>query len=164
MPIDHVSSSPAEILLGRKIHDNLPQRFSRKPEADRHYQRLHERQEEQKRSFGQHIRPPPLVVPGQSVNVCCPLTSRSEAGKVTDGLSHRSNEVNLDKGSRIRRNRFDTRESSVSRQPEATVSSPVRTREESKSSSTHEPEVRTTPDSSYATRSGRVVKQLVKLD
>ena len=52
----------------------------------------------------------------------------------------------------------------MSRQPEATVSLPVRTREEPKSSPTHEPEIRATPDSSYTTRSGRVLKQPVKLD
>ena len=131
-PIDQVSSSPAEILLGRRIQDKLPRRFNRKPEDDQHYQRLHERQEEQKRSFDQHVRPLPMVVPGQSVNV--------------------------------RRNRVDIRESSVSRQPEATVSSPVKTLEETESSPTHEPETRTTPDSSYTTRSGRLVNQPVKLD
>ena len=163
-PIDQVSSSPAEILLGRRIQDNLPRRFNRKPEDDQHYQRLHERQEELKRSFDQHVRPLPMVVPGQSVNVRNPLTSRWEAGKVTDVLSHRSIEVDLEKGSHVRRNRADIRESSVSRQPEATVSSPVKTLEETESSPTHEPETRTTPDSSYTTRSGRVVKQPVKLD
>ena len=78
-PIDHVSGSPAEILLGRKIQGNLSQRFNRKPEDDQHYQHLHERQEEQKRSFDQHVRPLPMVVPGQSINVCNPLTSRWEA-------------------------------------------------------------------------------------
>ena len=105
-----------------------------------------------------------MVVPGQSVNVRNPLTSRWEAGKVTDVLPHRSIEVDLEKGSHIRRNRVDIRESSVSWQPEATVSSSVKTREETKSSPTHEPEIRTTPDSSYTTRSGRGVKQPVKLD
>ena len=104
-----------------------------------------------------------MVVPGQSVNVCNPLTSRWEAGKVTDVLPHRSIEVDLEKGSHVRRNRVDIRESSVSWQPEATVSSPVKTHE-TKGSPTHEPEIRTTPDSSYTTRSGRVVKQPVKLD
>ena len=83
-PIDHVSSSPVEILLGRRIQDNLPKRFNRKPDDDQHYQRLHERQEEQKRSFDQHVRPLPMVVPGQAVNVRNPLTSRWEAGKVSD--------------------------------------------------------------------------------
>ena len=187
-PIDQVSSSPAEILLGRRIQDNLPRRFNRKPEDDQHYQRLHERQEEQKRSFDQHVRPLPMVVPGQSLNVRHPLTSRWEAGKVTDVLRHRSIEVDLEKGSHVRRNRVDIRESSVSRQPEATVSSPVKTLEETESESsvsmqpeatvsspvktleetegspTHEPETKTTPDSLYTTRSGRVVKQPVKLD
>ena len=71
-----------------------------------------------------------MVVPGQSVNVCNPLTSRWEAEKVSDVLAHRSIEVDLEKGSHVRRNRVDIRESSVSRQPGATVSSPVRTREE----------------------------------
>ena len=94
-PIDHVSSSPPEILLGRRIQDNLPRRFNRKPEDNQHYQPLHEGQEEQKRSFGQQVRALPTVVPGQSVNVRNPLTSRLEAGKVTDVLPHRSIEVNL---------------------------------------------------------------------
>ena len=106
--IDHVSSSPAEILLGRKIQDNLPQRFNRKPEDDQHYQRLHERQEEQKRSFDQHVRPLPMVFPGQSVNVRNSLTSRWEAGRATDVLPHRSIEVYLEvyleKGSHVRHN------------------------------------------------------------
>ena len=162
--IDHVSSSPAEILLGRRIQDNLPRRFNRKSEDNQHYQRLHERQEEQKRGFDQHVRALPMVVPGQSVNVRDPLTSRWEVGKVSDVLPHRSIEVDLEKGSHVRRNPADIRESSVSRQPEATVSSPVKTLEETESSPTHEPETRTTPGSSYTTRRGRVVKQPVKLD
>ena len=100
-PIDHVSSSPAEILLGRKIQDKLPRGFNRKPEDNQHYQRLHEQQEEQKRSFNQSVRPLPMVVPGQFVNVHNPLTSRWEAGKVTDVLLDRSIEVDLEKGSHI---------------------------------------------------------------
>ena len=82
-----------------------------------------------------------MVVPGKSVNVRTPLTSRWEAGKGTDVLPHRFIEVDLDKGSHARRNRVDICESS-SRQPEATVSSPVKTRP--KSLPTHEPEIRTT--------------------
>ena len=121
-PIDQVSSSPAEILLGRRIQDNLPQRFNRKAEDDQHYQRLHERQEEQKRSFDQHVRPLPMVVPGQSrqpeATVCSPVKTLEETES----------------------------ESSVSMQPEATVSSPVKTLEETESSPTQEPETRTTPD------------------
>ena len=139
-PIDQVSSSPAEILLGRRIQDNLPRRFNRKPEDDQHYQRLHERQEEQKRSFDQHVRPLPMVVPGQSrqpeVTVSSPVKTLEETES----------------------------ESSVSMQPEATVSSPVKTLEETESSPTQEPETRTTPDSLCTTRSGRVVRQPVKLN
>ena len=82
-----------------------------------------------------------MVVSGQSVNVRNPLTSRWEAGKVTDALPHRSIEVNLEKGS------HDIRESSVFWQPAATILSPVKTREETRSSPTHEPEIRTAPDS-----------------
>ena len=123
--IDHVSGSPAEILFARKIQDNVPRRFDSKPEDNQHYQRLHECQEEQKRSFDQHVRPLPMVVPGQSVHVRNPLTSRWAPGKVAKVLLHRSIEVDLEKGSHVRRNRVDVRESSVSRQPEAMASSPV---------------------------------------
>ena len=92
--------------------------------------------------------------------------SRWEPGNVTDVLPHRSRsiKVNPEKGSRVRRNRVDICESSVSRRPEATASSQVMTREETERLPVHEPEVRTTQDSSYTTRSGRVVKQLLKLD
>ena len=104
-PIDHVSISPAEILFGRKIQDNLPRRFDRKPKDDQHYQRLHERQEEQKRRNDQHVRPLLMIVPGQSVNVRNLLTSRWEPGKLTDVLQQRSIAVDLKKGSRVRWNR-----------------------------------------------------------
>ena len=85
-----------------------------------------------------------MVVPGQSVNV-----SRQPEATVS---------------SPVKTLEETESESSVSMQPEATVSSPVKTLEETESSPTHEPETRTTPDSSYMTRSGRVVKQPVKLD
>ena len=87
-PIDHVSSSQVEILIGRKIQDNLSRRFDRKQEDDQHYPHLHGRQEEQKQSFDQHVIPLPMIVPGQSVNVRDSLMSRSEPGKVTNVLPH----------------------------------------------------------------------------
>ena len=155
-PIDQVSSSPAEILLGRRTQDKLPRRFNRKPEDDQHYQRLHERQEEQKRSFDQHVRPLPMVVPGQSVNV------RRNRVDIRESSVSRQPEATV--SSPVKTIEETESESSVSMQPGATVSSPVKTLEETESSPTHESEIRTTPDSSYTTRSGRLVKQPVKLD
>ena len=164
-PIDRMSKSPAEILLGRKIQDNLPRRFIRKPEEDKHYEHLNERQQEQKREYDQHARPLPIIVPGQPVNVRNPLTSRWEPGRVTDVLPHRSVEVDLEKGSHVRRNRADVRESDVPRQSEAPTRPPVKTPEApTTNQSVQLPEGTAREDGQYTTRSGRVVKQPVKLD
>ena len=163
-PIDQVSSSPAEILLGRRIQDNLPRRFNRKPEDDQHYQRLHECQEEQKRSFDQHVRPLPMVVPGQSRQPEVTVSSPVKTIEETESESSVSMQPEATVSSPVKTLEETESESSVSMQPEATVSSPIKTLEETESSPTQEPETRTTPDSLCTTRSGRVVKQPVKLN
>ena len=54
-----------------------------------------------------------MVLPGQSVNISNPLSSRWATGKVTDVLPHRSIEIDLEKGSHVRWNRVDIHESSA---------------------------------------------------
>ena len=175
-PIDRDSKSPAELLFGRKIQDNLPRRFARTPEEDHYYQHLNEKQEKQKEHYDQHAKPLQMVVSGQPIYARNPQTSKWEPGTVTDVSPHRSVHVDLEKGTRTRRNRVDVREawSPVNVQespPESPIStdpirrsperhSPISADPKDSNSQGTEPAMRTAlrADSRYRTRSLRPVK------
>ena len=74
-PIDNKLPSPAELLLGRQVQDNLPRKIqSDHTHADDVISRLKERQAQQKYYHDQHTTVLPSLVPGQQVTIQNPKT------------------------------------------------------------------------------------------
>ena len=68
-PVDSKLPSPAELLLGRQVQDNLPRKILRDHTHDDVIGRLQERQAQQKYYHDQHTTALPSLVPGQQVIV-----------------------------------------------------------------------------------------------
>ena len=68
-PIDHKLPSPAELLLGRAIQDNLPRKIPRDALNEVVTPRLEERQELQKFYHDRSARQLPALTPGQRVSI-----------------------------------------------------------------------------------------------
>jgi len=68
-PIDSKLLSPAELLLGRQVQDNLPRKILNDHTHDNVISRLQERQVPQKYYHDQHTAALPSLVPGQQVTI-----------------------------------------------------------------------------------------------
>ena len=68
-PVDNKLSSPAELLLGRPVQDNLLRKIPSSVDGDEVLQRLQDKQAKQKAYHDQHATVLPLLVPGQSVTI-----------------------------------------------------------------------------------------------
>ena len=77
-PIDGKSKSPAEILFGRQLHDNLPCCRPRKAEAAEYFEHLNTKQQVQKVYYDRQARPLSPIVPGQPVTVRNPVKTMWE--------------------------------------------------------------------------------------
>ena len=86
-PIDHKLPSPAELLLGRPIQDNLPKKIPRDSSNEAVGPRLEERQELQKFYHDRSARQLPELVPGQKVTIQDPTTLKWKAAEVEERLS-----------------------------------------------------------------------------
>ena len=73
-PIDNKLPSPAELLLGRQIQDNLPRRIQSNHTSDEVIHSLQERQASQKFYYDQHTHVLPSLTPGERVTVQNPRT------------------------------------------------------------------------------------------
>ena len=71
--VDSHSKSPAELLFGQQLQDNLPQLEQRL--EDDYFQHLHKKQDQQKLYHDHHHASYSPVVPGQSVLTRNPTTS-----------------------------------------------------------------------------------------
>jgi transposase InsO family protein len=61
-PIDHALPSPAELLMKRKLQNNLPRKITRDHNSDDIITRLEHRQEEQKQYHDQHVKPVLFII------------------------------------------------------------------------------------------------------
>ena len=86
-PIDHKLPSPAELLLGRPIQDNLPKKIPRDSSNEAVGPRLEGRQELQKFYHDRSARQLPELVPGQKVTIQDPTTLKWKAAEVEERLS-----------------------------------------------------------------------------
>jgi transposase InsO family protein len=111
-PIDCKLPSPAEILLGRPIQDNLPRKLKRSTTSEEVIGRLKQRQEQQKQYHDRSSKVLPTMLPGQKVNIQDPVTQRWTPSTVKEKIDAvpRSYEVTSTTGRLLRRNRRHIRE------------------------------------------------------
>ena len=169
-PIDHKLPSPAELLLGRPIQDNLPKKIPRDSSNEAVGPRLEERQELQKFYHDRSARQLPELVPGQKVTIQDPTTLKWKAAEVEERLSAvpRSYVITTPTGGKLRRTRTHIREVPQSNQevkPDlgGQIVSCAPSGAADDLQDTPGNQVMTDP-SSYLTRSGRVVKPPERLD
>ena len=86
-PIDHKLPSPAELLLGRAIQDNLPRKIPRDTLNEAVALRLEERQELQKFYHDRSARQLPALTPGQRVSIQDQSTLKWKPAEVKEKLA-----------------------------------------------------------------------------
>ena len=111
-PVDSKLPSPAELLLGRQVQDNLPRKILRDHTHDDVIGRLQERQAQQKYYHDQHAAALPSLVPGQQVTIQNPKTLEWKPAIVLDKAREapRSYIVSTPGGKELRRNRSHIRQ------------------------------------------------------
>ena len=164
-PIDHASKSPAELLFGRPLQDNLPRRISRQFQDDDHFHHLQHKQAQQKEHHDVLSRSLPNLVPGQVVTIQNPASQRWEPATVQSVREPRSAIVETPRGKTLRRNRVHIRSTHP---PNSVPTSPVTPLISPSSPASEVPSAEKSTTSleqeRYVTRSGREVKPLSKLD
>ena len=110
-PIDNDLPSPAELLHGRPIQDNLPKKTSKAATNKEVTNRLLQRQAAQKYYHDRNTKPLPILKPGQSVNIQYPRTKTWEPADVKEKVQEapRSYIVTRSEGREMRRNRTQLR-------------------------------------------------------
>ena len=110
-PIDGKSKSPAELLFGRQLQDNLPRRRTRNAGEADHFEQLAAKQEQQKTYYDERARatPPSPVVPSQPVMIRNESMNKWEPAIVKSTDQHRSAIVETPQGKTLRRSRIDIR-------------------------------------------------------
>lgn len=150
-PIDGKLPSPAELLFGRSIQDNLPRRMQRSRNNEDVADRLEYRQEQQRHYHDRSCKPLSNLVPGQPIRIQDPVSSHWKPATIKEKLDiPRSYTVTTSSGSELRRNRKHIMEAPPTpkgetlQAPKQPESSPAEYNESSKSQT--------------LTRSGRLVK------
>ncbi|XP_028514882.1 uncharacterized protein LOC114575046 [Exaiptasia diaphana] len=115
-PIDSKLQSPAELLLGRAIQDNLTRRIQRSNNSDDVIDRLQYRQEQQRYYHDRSCKPLANLLPGQHVRIQDPTTYQWKPAVVKEKLEDlpRSYKVTTPPGRELRRNRQHVREAPTS--------------------------------------------------
>ena len=110
-PIDHRLPSPAELLLGRAIQDNLPRKIPRDALNEVVAPRLEERQEMQKFYHDRSARQLPTLTPGQRVSIRDQSTLKWKPAELREKLAGvpRSYTVSTPTGRELRRTRTHIR-------------------------------------------------------
>ena len=160
-PIDHKLPSPAELLLGRAIQDNLPRKIPRDALNEVVTPRLEERQELQKFYHDRSARQLPALTPGQRVSIQDPTTLKWKPAEVTEKLAGvpRSYAVSTPTGRELRRTRTHIRptpQSNTEVKPDTDEQAVVQ-------AAPFENQAAALPGS-YVTRSGRISKPPERLD
>jgi len=112
-PIDNKLQSPAQLLMGRTIQDNLPRKIQRDITSDDVTERLQQRQEQQKYYHNRNTKPLPTLLPRQSVTIQDPVSLRWKPAVIKEKIQEvpRSYTVTTTTtGRELRRNRVHTRE------------------------------------------------------
>ena len=108
-PVYHKLPSPAELLLGHPIQDNLPRKISRDPSSEDVISRLIERQHLQKHYYDRSAKSLLKLAPGQRITIQDPESLIWKPAEVKERLvgTPRSYAVT---GRELRRNRAHIRE------------------------------------------------------
>ena len=112
-PIDGKLPSPAELLLGRPIQDNLPRRIQGSPNNDDITERLEYRQERQRHYHDRGCRSLPDLAPGQAIRIQDPVSSTWKPAMVKekpDKVPRSYSKVTTPAGQELRRNRRRVKE------------------------------------------------------
>ena len=111
-PIDGKLPSPAELLLGRPIQDNLPRRIHASPNNDNITKRLEYRQERQRHYHDRGCKSLPDLAPGQPIRIQDPVSSTWKPAMVKEKPDKvpRSYTVTTSAGQELRRNRRHVKE------------------------------------------------------
>ncbi|CAB3997498.1 Retrovirus-related Pol poly from transposon [Paramuricea clavata] len=149
-PIDNTLPSPAELLMKRKLKDNLPRKITGVHNSDDIITRLEQRQEKQKQYHDQHVKPLPALQSGQSVSVQNPSTGKWSPATIKEKIFNtpRSYQVDTPTGE-LRRNRIHLRELLSTPQSSTTTNNP---------DNSNNPDYSNNTSGRVTTRSGRVVK------
>ena len=146
-PIDSKLQSPAELLFGRTIQDNLPRKIQRSHDSENVTDRLQHRQDQQRYYHDRGCKPLANLLPGQNVRIQDPTTYKWKPAVIKEKLDDlpRSYKVTTPAGGELRRNRTHVREASAPTNDDLSSSMP--------SSSTTEEQ-----NKQVVTRSGRAVR------
>ena len=162
-PVDNKLASPAELLLGRPVQDNLPRKIPSSVNGEEVVQRLQDKQAKQKAYHDQHATALPSLVPGQSVTIRNHKTHTWEPAVVQEQLDvPRSYVVTTPTGGNLRRNRSQIREAHSKRvqfdldQDETTPQ--VESPQLEQPQATQSAGSNTGSDTPYVTRYGRSIK------
>ena len=111
-PVDHKLPSPAELLLGYSIQDNLLRKISRDSSSEEVISRLIERQQLQKHYYDRPAKPLPELAPGQRITIQDPPLLKWKSAEVKERLvgTPRSCAVTTATGRELRRNRAHIRD------------------------------------------------------
>ena len=111
-PVDHKLPSPAELLLGYSIQDNLLRKISRDSSSEEVISRLIERQQLQKHYYDRPAKPLPELAPGQRITIQDPPLLKWKSAEVKGRLvgTPRSCAVTTATGRELRRNRAHIRD------------------------------------------------------
>ena len=169
-PIDHKLPSPAELLLGRVIQDNLPRKITRDALSEVVTPRLEERQELQKFYHDRSARQLPELTPGQRVTIQDQTTLKWKPAEVREKLAGvpRSYAVTTPNGRELRRTRTHIRpapQNNIEVEPDTVEQTVVQgTTNPTVAISAPAENQATALPGSYVTRSGRISKPPERLD
>ena len=169
-PIDHKLPSPAELLLGRVIQDNLPRKITRDASSEVVTPRLEERQELQKFYHDRSARQLPELTPGQRVTIQDQTTLKWKPAEVREKLAGvpRSYAVTTPNGRELRRTRTHIRpapQNNIEVEPDTVEQTVVQgTTNPTVAISAPAENQATALPGSYVTRSGRISKPPERLD
>ena len=168
-PVDNKLASPAELLLGRPVQDNLPRKIPSSVNGEEVVQQLQDKQAKQKAYHDQHDTALPSLVPGQSVTIRNHKTHTWEPAVVQEQLHvPRSYVVITPTGGNLRRNRSQIREVHSKRvqfdldQDETTPQ--VESPQLEQPQATQSTGSNTGSDTPYVTRYGRSIKTPKRMD
>lgn len=173
-PVDHELPSPAELLFGRPIQDNLARKILRIPASEEVTFTLTERQQLQKYYYDQSTKQLPALIPGQRVTIQDPVTLKWKPAEIRKKLNGApcSYVITTPTGGELRLNRAHIQEAHQDRALGPDPNEQWSTYDASSlSPSITEPFNPDPPSSqaitlsaSYTTRSGRVVNPPQMLD
>ena len=111
-PVYHKLASPAELLLGHPIQENLPRKIPRDPSSEDVISRLIERQHLQKHYYDRSAKSLLELAPGQRITIQDPESLTWKPAEVKERLvgTPRSYAVTTATSRELRRNRTHIRE------------------------------------------------------